>query len=149
MARNRSMEHVLESNVFKRSGLVTAVALLAAVLAMPNQEAYARVITADETQGVEVNGLAGDITTLTDSVQGQLCAIPPVNEDQTACFTQAYVVAAGLVNHVGTVGVDLINRATSDNPGALSDQLYLTVSATADPTQFSVLWCWDSDREPG
>jgi hypothetical protein len=105
----------------------------------------ARIVTADET-----TGQTPDFTFLTDSIVGLLCN---ADEDSTACFAPSYTVDSTFISPAfqangGFAGVDLQDGPGSDNPGNLSDQLYLRVTPLPTGALFTVQWCWDSDLEP-
>jgi hypothetical protein len=127
----------------RNSAIVVGIVALGLSMGARNANA-ARIVTANET-----TNLVPDFTILTDSVVGLLCN---ADEDTTACFAPAYVVAPSLISTAfpngGFAGVDLRDGPGSDHPGLLSDQLYLNVTPVLVAPGFNVQWCWDSDLEP-
>jgi hypothetical protein len=127
---------------------VIVMSIVAVGLSMGARDANAaRIVTADETTGQ----VPSDFSFLTDSIRGLLCS---ANEDVTACFAGLYTVDSSYISPAfqaigGFAGVDLWDRAGSDTPGNLSDQLYLKVTPVFGAGDlYNVQWCWDSDREP-
>src|ERR1035437_9030301 len=106
---------------------VIVMSIVAVGLSMGARDANAaRIVTADETTGQ----VPSDFSFLTDSIRGLLCS---ANEDVTACFAGLYTVDSSYISPAfqaigGFAGVDLWDRAGSDTPGNLSDQLYLKVT---------------------
>jgi hypothetical protein len=138
---------------------VIGVVIMVAALQLIGAQAHAAIIISAEENGGTNNQpafaqlFAQDTTAPPNTPRTSICR---ADENLTACMGTQMVPAAMVTGAAGAVvQVDLCNVLPMGNNCALpsvnpatqiSDQLYLTVGATAGGMT-TLNWCWDSDRE--